>query len=156
MNLSDTKQNLFLSKMQKWIKRVFKVSLSNPQGIAVLKAQLLCRISLKGITTLCEGAIYNLLCASSAETKDRTTSILAFPHLSLLNSTFCTSPGNKGSGDQGARFFMSVGSFDCMIVFWFCIIHILSSRKIICLSCTHTHCLSMWSLSRGNKDLTME
>lgn len=57
--------------------KIFKVSLSDPWGIAVLRAQLLCRISLKGITTLCEGAIYNLPCVSSAETKD-TTSIKAF------------------------------------------------------------------------------
>lgn len=60
-HLSDTKVNLFLSKMQKWMKRVFKVSLSNPWGTAVLRAQLLCSVSLKGITTLFEGAIYNLL-----------------------------------------------------------------------------------------------
>lgn len=57
--------------------KVFKVSLSDPWGIAVLRAQLLRRIPLKGITTLCEGDIYNLPCVSAAETKD-TTSIKAF------------------------------------------------------------------------------
>lgn len=114
------------------------MSLSNPQGIAVLKAQLVHRISLKGITTLCEGAVYNLLCASSAETKDRTRSILAFPHPSLLTSTFCTNSGNEWRGDQGAWSFMSIGSFE--------IIGILSYRKIICpalhsISLTHTYTL---------------
>lgn len=127
-HLSDTKLNFFLSKMQKWMKRVFKVSLSDPWGIAVLRAQLLCSISLKGITMLCEGAIYNLLCVSSAETKDRTTSIKAFSHLSLLTFIPPSYPENKGRGEQGAQPFMSI--------------LILSYRKnicpILCSSLPHT------------------
>lgn len=153
-HLSDTKLNFFLSKMQKWMKSVFKVSVSDPQGIAVLRAQLLCSISLKGITTLCEGAIYNLLCVSSAEIKDRTTSIKAFPHLPLLTFIPPPNPGHKGSGGQGAQLFMSTGGFEELQEKY------LPNPFLLPSSHWYGHTCTLWlsipSLSRGNKDLTKE